>query len=487
MEATERLLIPEGIGADEPDTRAEAETAAAREDAVREEVASGGPDDGFAHAGSMLRAARESMGLNIRAVSDRINVKAERLEAIEALDVAALPAPTFTLGFVRSYARTLNLPEDALVERFRRDAGFPAPRQTPVLETNPAKDLGATPRVNLLTVLGMLAAVLWLTWQLLQSSAPDTVEASTDLTAGIPLVERARTATGVTYEVETSLADEKSLNSNLSLPKPDKEATTSPVAELTAPGDGVIVPVSADDLARALAAGEEEARTASLENIRQAESASAVDAPAGETAETVEMAALDAEAAAGEGEAALAEETDMTATETEADEAAETVTETVVETRSADELNAEALNELALRAVTEADARAAAATEGTSVPVDVTDDGIAIVEGNAADIEAAVPVVAEAARTPAAIRTVIEPVYPSRCESEAAETETVTVRYNVSRYGKVVSPEAVGSSNPCFNRAAVAAVARWDFFPAEEGGAAVTDSGRTSRVVFQRP
>lgn len=475
MEATERLLIPEGIEADEPDTHAEPETAAG-EEAVSEDAG-----DGFAHAGSMLQAARESMGLDIRAVSDRINVKAERLEAIEALDLSALPAPTFTLGFVRSYARTLNLPEDALVERFRRDAGFPAPRQTPVLDTRPAKDLGATPRVNLLTVLGMLAAVLWLTWQLLQSSAPSAVETSTDLTEGIPLVERARTATGVTYEVETSLADGNALNSELPLPKPDTDMTASPVADLSAPGDGVIVPVSAEDLERALAAGEEEARTASLENIRQAESAAAGEIPAAtEERGAVEMAALDTEAAEGEGDAALADEADTEAAGTEA-------AETPAQTLSADELNAEALNQLALRAVEEADARDAAAAIAETTPVDITDDGIAIVEGNAADVEAAVPVVADAARTPAAIRTVIEPVYPSRCENGAAETETVTVRYTVSRYGKVVSPEAIASSNPCFNRAAVAAVSRWDFFPAEEGGSAVTDAGRTSRVLFQRP
>ena len=78
-------------------------------------------------------------------------------------------------------------------------------------------------------------------------------------------------------------------------------------------------------------------------------------------------------------------------------------------------------------------------------------------------------------------------VYPSRCESAAADTETVTVRYNVSRFGKVVGPEAIATTNPCFNRAAIASVSRWDFEPATENGNAVSDVGRTSRVVFRRP
>ena len=444
--------------------------------------------------------------LSVAAVSDRINVKAERIAAIEALDVGALPAPSFTLGFVRSFARTLGLPEDALVERFRQDAGYPAPRQTPVITTRERDDLGIVPKINLMTVLAMLAAVLWLTWQVLQSSAPDATIAAAEEADGIPLVERARTATGVTYEVGTSLSDDQSLADALPLPEPESVGESTGETELAATsqtGSEVVVPVSPERLERALEAGEEEARSASLASVREAESNAATpQVPASETPETkwtaeglvaetadAEDLSLAATAAAGETpteEATPVEATEATATgESESDtlDAAEVPEAVAAAGSDADRLNAEALNRLILESERDTPESAAApAPTPEEIVETTTDDGIDIVlaDENEQVIEAA-------GRTPATIRSAVEPIYPSRCESAASETETVTVRYSVSRYGKVVGPEVVSSTNSCFDRAAVAAVSRWDFFPAEEGGQTVGDSGRTSRVVFQRP
>ncbi|RFB04189.1 TonB family protein [Parvularcula marina] len=433
--------------------------------------------DDFSHAGEMLAAAREAMDLDVEEISKRINVKAERLTAIEALDKSALPAPTFTLGFVRSYARTLGLPEDALVERFRRDAGYPAPRQTPVLEPKLQKDLGPAPQMSLFTILLITGGVLWIVWQILQASAPDKAVLTAEGGEGIPLVERTLSSTGVPdYQMTTSLTDENALGGGLSLPSDAAPARVADAGE----DDGVLE-ITAEELERALAAGEEEARSASLANARAAENDGALQVAA------VEIPSPLTEAEEGEGDI------DSAAAETVSEET-ETATEANTGVQSADELNAEALNRLALQNRGTTTEEAPATQEETLAEDDtadepvMTDDGIAIVTADEnAPAETVVEETVVASRVPATIRTAIEPVYPSRCESSAAETETVTIRYSVSRYGKVVGPEVASTTNPCFNRAAMAAVSRWDFFPAEEGGASVTDAGRTSRVVFQRP
>ena len=89
--------------------------------------------------------------------------------------------------------------------------------------------------------------------------------------------------------------------------------------------------------------------------------------------------------------------------------------------------------------------------------------------------------------TPARLTAPVPPVYPNRCESRARDEETVTVRFNVSRFGKVTGPVVTASSNGCFDRAALAAVSRFGFEPATRDGRPVAEGDRTTRVVFRKP
>jgi cytoskeleton protein RodZ len=65
--------------------------------------------------GATLRAAREEQGLTVADVAERIKFSVRQVEALEADDAAHLPEGTFLRGFIRSYARTLNLDESALL------------------------------------------------------------------------------------------------------------------------------------------------------------------------------------------------------------------------------------------------------------------------------------------------------------------------------------------------------------------------------------
>lgn len=66
--------------------------------------------------GDLLREAREAKGLSLEQVEKTTNIRKKLLQALEQEAYQELPAPVFVKGFVRNYARLLDLdPEQAIV------------------------------------------------------------------------------------------------------------------------------------------------------------------------------------------------------------------------------------------------------------------------------------------------------------------------------------------------------------------------------------
>jgi transcriptional regulator with XRE-family HTH domain len=70
-------------------------------------------------AGVRMRAAREAQGLTLAEVAQRTRVPLRHLEAVEASDFAALPSPTYAVGFARAYARAVGVDEVAVARDVR--------------------------------------------------------------------------------------------------------------------------------------------------------------------------------------------------------------------------------------------------------------------------------------------------------------------------------------------------------------------------------
>lgn len=88
--------------------------------------------------GEMLRRAREAQGLTPADLARQMNLDLRLIAALEAEDLASLPAPVYVRGYLRRLAATLNLDEGALLEAHQRLAGSiePAPlRSSPPIET----------------------------------------------------------------------------------------------------------------------------------------------------------------------------------------------------------------------------------------------------------------------------------------------------------------------------------------------------------------
>jgi len=79
--------------------------------------------------GEALRRAREAAGLSLDDVAERTKVRPGILREIDADGHDKLPALTYSLGFVKAYARTVGMDPAAAAERYRRESlkGDPVP------------------------------------------------------------------------------------------------------------------------------------------------------------------------------------------------------------------------------------------------------------------------------------------------------------------------------------------------------------------------
>ncbi len=71
--------------------------------------------------GLWLRRTREARGLSLDAVEEALRIRRRYLQALEVGDYAALPGPIQARGFIRNYARFLQLPTDEALARYQAE------------------------------------------------------------------------------------------------------------------------------------------------------------------------------------------------------------------------------------------------------------------------------------------------------------------------------------------------------------------------------
>ncbi len=72
--------------------------------------------------GRVLRRARLATGLDLPDVAQRLRIRPEYLEALEAGDHGKLPGRVYAIGFVRTYSSFLGLDSAVAIERFKAEA-----------------------------------------------------------------------------------------------------------------------------------------------------------------------------------------------------------------------------------------------------------------------------------------------------------------------------------------------------------------------------
>lgn len=119
----------------------------------------------MAQVGDALRAARESRGLTLEQVEQTTRIRRVFLEALEEDRFDELPAPVYTRGFIRNYARLLGLDPDDMVAAYAAATGTPAPGPAPeVLDEPLLQQTGGSPVVGVfwgIVIVLIIAAAGW--------------------------------------------------------------------------------------------------------------------------------------------------------------------------------------------------------------------------------------------------------------------------------------------------------------------------------------
>ena len=89
-----------------------------------EEVEAKGFDAFELHLGDLMRGERATLGKSLLDVQRELKIKAAYIAAIENADPTAFDTPGFIAGYVRSYARYLNMDPDWAFETFCQESGF---------------------------------------------------------------------------------------------------------------------------------------------------------------------------------------------------------------------------------------------------------------------------------------------------------------------------------------------------------------------------
>ncbi|MEL6682199.1 MAG: helix-turn-helix domain-containing protein [Pseudomonadota bacterium] len=95
-----------------------------KRDGASEDVGAKSFDDFELRLGDLMRGERATMGKSLLDVQGELKIKAAYIAAIENADPSAFDTPGFIAGYVRSYARYLNMDPDAAYETFCAESGF---------------------------------------------------------------------------------------------------------------------------------------------------------------------------------------------------------------------------------------------------------------------------------------------------------------------------------------------------------------------------
>lgn len=116
-------------------------------------------------AGERLRAAREEKGLSLEDLAAQTRIPLRHLQSLEQGDWSRLPAPTYTIGFAKSYASAVGIDRNEIAEDLRAEMG--GQRLDPAnAEVFQPADPGRTmPKWLVLAAIGgIILVVLVLSW-----------------------------------------------------------------------------------------------------------------------------------------------------------------------------------------------------------------------------------------------------------------------------------------------------------------------------------
>ncbi len=115
--------------------------------------------------GDLLTRAREKLSLSQKDIASRLNLSAQIIAALDSNDFDKLPAPTYVRGYIRSYARVVNLDADNLIGLYEGVAEAPPeilPDVKPAVQAS-SRDKPVKAMTYLVTFTLVFLSIAW--WQ----------------------------------------------------------------------------------------------------------------------------------------------------------------------------------------------------------------------------------------------------------------------------------------------------------------------------------
>ncbi|MBE9567970.1 MAG: helix-turn-helix domain-containing protein [Proteobacteria bacterium] len=109
--------------------------------------------------GSALAEARKAKDLSEEEISEHIKIPVQIVMAIENNDIDSLPAATYTQGYIRSYAKFLELPVDDLLQKYGRAVPHKLASDLKPRSNLPNEASSQSPLVKLLTIILIVAGL----------------------------------------------------------------------------------------------------------------------------------------------------------------------------------------------------------------------------------------------------------------------------------------------------------------------------------------
>ena len=168
-------------------------------------------DDELAEAelptvGERLRAAREERGLSLEDVAAQTRIPQRHLVAIETADWDSLPAPTYTIGFAKSYASAVGLDRTEIGNQLREEMGGQrfASSSADVFEpADPARTMPKGLVIGaIIAVIILIAVMSWLNKRSLEQPEPSTNAGTAEVPAPAPTTSKPVSAPSASAPVE---------------------------------------------------------------------------------------------------------------------------------------------------------------------------------------------------------------------------------------------------------------------------------------------
>ena len=127
--------------------------------------------------GEQLRAAREEKGFSLEDIAAETRIPRRHLESLENADWERLPAPTYTIGFAKSYASAVGLDRAEIGDQLRYEMGGVRKETSTVDTFEPADPARTMPRWLVLSAIAAIVVVVllfsWMRNQSLTEPEPD--------------------------------------------------------------------------------------------------------------------------------------------------------------------------------------------------------------------------------------------------------------------------------------------------------------------------